>query len=198
LILKDKRAIVYLVDKYIKIKQMKKSIYRLLILATILGGYSCATIPKNAEAVKPFDKEKYLGKWYEIARFDFKFERNLDNTTAEYSINDNGTIKVDNKGFNTVKKEWSQAIGKAKFVGDENTAMLKVSFFGPFYGGYNVISIDENYKYALVAGSNLKYLWILSRETSIPEDIKTKYLSIAEKIGYDTSQLLWINHDRKQ
>lgn len=171
------------------------SVYSLIILITMLGIYSCATIPKNAKAVKPFDKEKYLGKWYEIARFDFKFERHLNNTTAEYSLNNNGSIRVDNKGYNTQKNEWKQAIGKAKFVGDEHTAMLKVSFFGPFYSGYNVIAIDDNYKYALVAGASLKYLWILSREPSIPEDIKTKYLTLAKKIGFETSNLLWIKHD---
>ena len=171
------------------------SVYSLIILITMLGIYSCATIPKNAKAVKPFDKEKYLGKWYEIARFDFKFERHLNNTTAEYSLNNNGSIRVDNKGYNTQKNEWKKAIGKAKFVGDEHTAMLKVSFFGPFYSGYNVIAIDDNYKYALVAGASLKYLWILSREPSIPEDIKTKYLTLAKKIGFETSNLLWIKHD---
>lgn len=169
--------------------------YALIIMISIFGLNSCASIPKNSSAVQSFDKEKYLGKWYEIARLDFKFERNLNNTTAEYSINKNGTIKVDNKGYNTIKKEWTQAIGKAKFVGPETTAMLKVSFFGPFYAGYNVIAIDEEYKYALIAGENLKYLWILSRETSIPSEIKSNYLEIAEKIGYNTSELLWVSHN---
>lgn len=164
----------------------------------MFGMFSCATIPKNATAVNSFDKEKYLGKWHEIARFDFSFEKNLNNTTAEYSLNENGTIKVDNKGYDTIQKKWKQSIGKAKFVKNDSTAMLKVSFFGPFYGGYNVIAIDEEYKYALIAGSSLKYLWILSRETSIPEDIKTSYLEIAEKIGYDTSELLWIEHSEKK
>ena len=164
----------------------------------MLGFNSCATIPKKAKAVEPFSKEKYLGKWYEVARFDFKFERNLNNTTAEYSLNKNGSIKVDNQGYNTVKNKWTQAIGKAKFVKDDQIAMLKVSFFGPFYGGYNVLAIDEEYKYALVAGGSLQYLWILSRETTIPEEIKVKYLAIAESVGYDTSQLLWISHDRKK
>ena len=168
-----------------------------LVLVVIFGFYSCGTIPKNAVAVKSFDKEKYLGKWYEIARLDFIFERNMDNTTAAYSLNENGSIKVNNKGYNTKKGKWAQAIGKAKFVGDESVAMLKVSFFGPFYGGYNVIAIDKDYKYALVAGESLKYLWILSRETEIPNEIKTKYLKIAENIGYDTAALLWINHDKK-
>ena len=172
----------------------KQLIYLLLTLTTMTG-YSCASIPKGAVAVKPFHKEKYLGKWYEIARKDFKYERNLNNVTAEYSLNDNGAIKVDNKGYNTVKKEWSQAIGKAKFVKDEHTAMLKVSFFGPFYSGYNVIAIDDEYKYALVAGKNLKYLWILSRNTTIPEEIKDRYLKIAQDIGYDTSDLIWVEHD---
>lgn len=157
--------------------------------------YSCSTIPERAVAVTPFDKDKYLGKWYEIARLDFKYEKNLNNTTAEYSLNDDGTIKVNNKGYDTIEKKWKQAIGKAKFVGKENIAMLKVSFFGPFYSGYNVIAIDDEYRYALVAGKNLKYLWILSRDTSIPVEIKDKYLKIAGEIGYRTSDLLWVKHD---
>jgi len=122
---------------------------------------------------KTFDIEKYLGKWYEIARMDFRFERDLNNVTANYSRNDNGTIKVDNQGYNYVTKEWKQAIGKAKPAGQPDEARLKVSFFGPFYSAYNVIALDSEYKYALVAGKNLKYLWILSRETTVPESIKT-------------------------
>ena len=176
----------------------KQFIYLLLIFTSMTGLYSCATIPKGAVAVKPFYKEKYLGKWYEIARKDFKFERNLSNTTAEYSLNENGTIKVNNQGYNTIKGEWKQAIGKAKFVGEENTAMLKVSFFGPFYSGYNVLAIDDEYKYALIAGESTKYLWILSREVNIPEEIKDKYLKIAKEIGYNTDDLVWVEHDKQQ
>lgn len=169
----------------------------MLVLIFLAGFYSCGTtIPYGATAVTSFDKAKYLGKWYEIARLDFKFERNLNNTTAEYSIRDDGKIKVDNNGFNTKKEKWVQANGKAKFVSDEKIAMLKVSFFGPFYSGYNVIAIDENYQYALVAGASLKFLWILSRETTIPEDIKVNYLKLAEEIGYNTADLLWIEHAR--
>ncbi len=158
--------------------------------------HSCSTIPKGAKAIEPFHKKDYLGKWFEIARLDFKFEKNLNNTTAEYSLNEDGSIKVDNKGYNTKKEKWEQSIGKAKFVKDENIAMLKVSFFGPFYGGYNVIAIDPEYKYALVAGSGLKYLWILSRSTRIPEKVKSNYLKIAKNIGYNTSELLWIEHNK--
>lgn len=167
-----------------------------LFLFILVGLFACKTIPDGAKAVTSFKKEKYLGKWYEIARIDFKYERNLNNTTAEYSLNTNGTIKVDNKGYDTLNKKWKQSIGKAKFVGDEDVAMLKVSFFGPFYGGYNVVAIDEEYKYALIAGGSLDYLWILSRETSIPSDIRSNYIKVAEEIGYDTSRLIWVEHDQ--
>jgi apolipoprotein D and lipocalin family protein len=173
---------------------MKHNILIYLILG-ISVLFSCSTIPNGAEAVRNFKKEKYLGKWYEIARLDFKYERNLNNTTAEYSLNENGSIRVDNKGYNTEKEEWDQAIGKAKFVDNADVAMLKVSFFGPFYGGYNVIAIDTDYKYALVAGSSTDYLWILSRETSIPDDIRKEYLKIAQRIGYKTEDLLWVEHN---
>lgn len=166
-----------------------------LFALTIIVG-ACSTIPENTTAISPFDKDRYLGKWYEIARFDLSFERNLNNTTATYSINPNGTIKVVNKGYNTVKEKWSEVEGKAKFIGADSVAMLKVSFFGPFYGGYNVIALDPEYKYALVSGGSLNYLWILSREKSIPNSVKEEYLRIAEEIGFDTSALLWVEHDQ--
>ena len=157
---------------------------------------SCVSIPKGVTAVSSFEKSKYLGKWYEIARFDFRFEKGLNNTTAEYSLNSNGTIKVVNRGYDYEKEIWKESIGKAKFVGNDSIAMLKVSFFGPFYAGYNVIAIDPEYKYALVSGSSFDYLWILSREKSIPADIKSLYLEKAEKLGYKVSNLLWIEHDK--
>ena len=158
---------------------------------------SCTTIPEGVTAVKPFYREKYLGRWYEIARFDFRFERNLNNTTAQYSVNDNGSVKVVNRGYDYEKKQWKEAIGVAKFVGNEDVAMLKVSFFRPFYGGYNVIAIDSGYRVALVCGNDLSYLWILSRETTIPEEIKQNYLSMAKKLGFDTSSLIWVKQDNK-
>ncbi|OPB86479.1 lipocalin family protein [Elizabethkingia occulta] len=157
---------------------------------------SCSNIPKNTKPIESFDANRYLGTWYEIARFDYKFEKNLDNVTAHYSFKDNGEIKVLNSGYNTETKEWKSAIGSAKFRNDKTTAALKVSFFKPFYAGYNVIALDKDYKYALVAGQNLKYLWILSREKSIPENIKEEYLKKAQSIGYDTSKLIWVKQDK--
>lgn len=174
---------------------MKKTISK--ALACILGLFTfnaCANIPEGAIAVKPFDSERYLGKWYEIARFDFRFERGLNNTTANYSLNQDGSIRVENQGYDYTKKIWKKAIGKAKFVTTSDEARLKVSFFGPFYGGYNVIALDSNYRYALIAGSDLSYLWILSRETTLPENIKQSYLDLAKKIGFDVSNLIWVEH----
>ncbi|MGZ4012383.1 MAG: lipocalin family protein [Flavisolibacter sp.] len=158
--------------------------------------FSCRSIPKGVEAVKNFQKERYLGKWYEIARIDFKYERDMNNTTAEYSAMSNGKIKVVNKGYNYKKKKWESATGKAKFVGDETTAMLKVSFFGPFYAGYNVIKLDNDYRYALVAGKDFNYLWILSRTSTIPADVKREYTEFANRAGFDTSRLTWVEHDK--
>jgi len=175
----------------------QKKIIPIFILFIVFSTFlSCSTIPEGAAAVKPFAKEKYLGKWYEIARLDFKFEKNLNNTTAEYSLNDNGTIKVLNRGYNVKKEKWVQATGKAKFVENDQIGKLKVSFFGPFYSGYNVIAIDKDYKYALVAGESLKYLWILSRERTMPNDIKEQYLKTAQAIGYNTSDLVWVEHNK--
>ena len=165
-------------------------------IVSIFAFNSCASIPKGATAVKPFDKEKYLGKWYEIARLDFKFERDLNNTTTNYSINKDGSIRVENRGYNYKTNQWKQAVGKAKFRADENEAALKVSFFGPFYTGYNVIALDNAYKYALVAGKDLGYLWILSRETKIPETVKQNYLKMAADLGYKTAELIWVEHNK--
>ncbi len=176
---------------------MNKNSYKYIILtAMVLLFFSCTNIPKGVRAVSPFQKDKYLGKWYEIARFDFRFERGLNNTTAEYTLRDDGKIKVLNRGYNYEKKEWKEATGKAKFAESDTVAMLKVSFFGPFYAGYNVIAIDKDYKYSLVAGSSFDYLWILSREKTIPESVKSDYLKIAQDYGFDTSKLLWIEHNQ--
>ena len=167
-----------------------------IIFILAITMFSCVSIPKNATAVKPFDKSKYLGKWYEIARFDYRFERNLNNVTATYSLRDDGSIKVDNRGYDTKKDKWKESVGKAKFVKDPNEARLKVSFFGPFYAGYNVIAIDKDYRYALVAGRNLDYLWILSREKTIPDNIKEQYVAKAKQLGYKTEKLIWVEHSK--
>lgn len=182
---------------------MKRKLPWYLGALAVVGGATAVwlqqarkSIPDNAVAVRSFDIQRYLGKWFEIARFDYRFERHLNNVTAEYSQVEDGKIRVVNRGFNTKTEEWKQAEGKAEFAGDADEARLKVSFFGPFYSGYNVVAIDPDYRYALVAGESLKYLWILSREKTIPEAVKENYLRQAESIGYDTGKLIWVTHDR--
>lgn len=167
-----------------------------LIACGILLINSCSSIPEKAKPVENFDVNRYLGVWYEIARFDFRFEKDLDNTSAQYQLDEDGNVMVLNSGYNFVKNKWTKADGLAKFRGNKDIAALKVSFFGPFYAGYNVVALDEQYKYALIAGKNLDYLWILSRTKTIPEEIKTEYITIAQEIGYDTSKLIWVKHDR--
>ncbi len=157
--------------------------------------FGCQSAPKNVVAVADFEVDRYLGKWYEVARFDFVHEKNMDNVTAEYSMNDDGSIRVKNRGYNYVKDEWKESIGKAKFQGSPAVGALKVSFFGPFYSGYNVIALDPNYQSALVSGKNYDYLWILSRTPSLPEATKTEYLEIADSLGFDIDKLVWVEHN---
>ena len=150
--------------------------------------------PAGAKPIKDFNPERYMGKWYEIARFDFKEEKNLINTSAEYKLNRDGTIEVINRGYDTLKRKWRTTEGKARFRKGRHNGALKVSFFGPVYSGYNIIDIDEDYQHALVVGKNLDYMWLLSRNTSIPDSAKERYLQKAENLGYDLSRLIWVRH----
>ncbi|WP_460687698.1 lipocalin family protein [Niabella aquatica] len=164
----------------------------LFIAAGTAAYFACRkTIPTGIKAINHFKKERFAGKWYEIARLDYRFEKNMSHVTAAYTPNEDGTIKVTNTGYNYKTYKQEQSIGKAKFAGNEEVAMLKVSFFGPFYAGYNVIAIDDNYQYALICGRSRDYLWLLSREKTMPETVKNEYLAIAEKAGFDISELVW-------
>lgn len=168
----------------------------ILLFITCMGLFSCSSIPAGLTAVHPFDVQKYLGTWYEVARFDYRFERNLEKVSATYSRRGDGLIKVENKGYDYIQKKWKQSVGKAKPARDKETGMLKVSFFGPFYAGYNVIAIDADYQYALVAGDNLNYLWLLSRTGRLPDSVRDKYLQLARKAGFKTEDLIWVKQDR--
>ncbi len=138
--------------------------------------------------------EKYLGKWYEIARLGHPFERGLVNVSAEYSLGEKGEVKVLNKGFSKKQNRWKEARGKAYFVdGNNKRGFLKVSFFGPFYGSYIIVELDkENYNYALVCGPSRKCLWILSRDKKISDEIKNKLILRAKALGFKTEELIWV------
>ncbi len=162
-----------------------------LFINALMG---CASAPENIEVVQDFNLNSYLNTWYEVARLDHSFEKNLIDVTANYTLNDDGTVRVENNGYNTKKEKESNIVGKARLRGLETEGALEVSFFGPFYGDYNIIALDEDYQYALVCGSTHKFLWILSRTPTIPDDVKMEYLAIAKELGYDTDALLWVEH----
>jgi apolipoprotein D and lipocalin family protein len=152
----------------------------------------CMGAPEGVEPVQGFDVERYMGRWYEVARLDHSFERGLEQVSATYALNDNGTVAVLNKGYRPDTGKWSQAEGKAKFVGAADVGALKVSFFGPFYGAYNVADLDPEYQHALVVGPNLSYLWILSRSPAPPAAVVERLVAKAKSLGYDTSQLIYV------
>ena len=167
-------------------------------IAIILGLFltGCVGIPENVKPVDNFELEKYLGKWYEIARLDHSFERGLTRVTADYSLQDNGGVRVFNRGYSPKENTWKEVEGKAYFVEGSDQGYLKVSFFGPFYGSYIVFELDhENYEYSLVCGPDKSYLWILARSPEIKEDIENILIAKASALGFDTGKLIFVDHD---
>ncbi|KPK11797.1 MAG: lipocalin [Acidithiobacillales bacterium SG8_45] len=171
---------------------MKKT--GLLLVSLILSG--CLGHPDTVKPVTGFELEKYLGKWYEIARLDHSFERGLQNVTAEYSLRDDGGVRVLNRGYSPKNSQWKQAEGKAYFVGEPDKGYLKVSFFGPFYGSYVVFGLDKkNYQYAFVSGPDTSYLWFLSRTPKVSDELKTEFLAQARALGFPAKDLIFVKHD---
>jgi len=164
-----------------------------LILPFLFGG--CLELPEGVAPVQAFMLDQYLGKWYEIARLDHRFERGLNNVTAEYSLKGDGGVIVRNRGFLEKKGEWRDAEGKAYFVGDQNVAHLKVSFFGPFYGSYAVFKLDPDYQYAFVSGGNTNYLWLLAREPHVDQKVVDDFVSKAQALGFNTDDLIFVHHN---
>ena len=172
---------------------MRSHIAFLGLLILFVG---CTGIPEGLQAVDGFDAGRYLGKWYEIARLDHAFERGLGNVTAEYSRGSGDEIQVLNRGFDIQKGQWREIRGVARFVGEKNIGSLEVSFFGPFWGGYHIIVLDrENYGYAMVTGPSRSYLWILSRQKTMDEEILADLISRAKAWGFETDQLIFVEHD---
>ncbi len=155
---------------------------------------ACTNAPQGITAVDNFVVERYLGKWHEIARLDHGFERGLTKVTAEYSLREDGGIKVINRGFDAETQEWQTAEGKAYFVEDANTGHLKVSFFGPFYGAYVIFELDkDDYQYAYIAGPNRDYLWLLARQPNLDNAQKQDFVANAQTLGFETDELIWLD-----
>ena len=171
---------------------------RVLILTLSLALAGCSTAPpEGLSPVTPFDLNRYLGRWYEIARLDHSFERGMSDVNATYQLQDDGSVKVINRGYDTQRGAWKEAVGRALFIGDRNTASLKVSFFGPFYGGYHVLALDQqDYRWALVSGPDRGYLWILARDKTLPTEVREQLLAKARAFGFATDQLIWVAQQR--
>ena len=169
-------------------------IKRLLFFIPILI-LACVNIPENVSPVTGFDIHRYLGTWYEIARLDHSFERGLEKVTAEYSLRNDGGIRVVNRGFDPKKNIWKETIGKAYFIGDSNLGRLKVSFWGPFYGAYNIIDLDKKkYSYSLVCGPNKSYLWILARAPHMEASLTSQLVNKAKALGFETDSMIFVSH----
>ena len=172
---------------------MRYILYGVLV---ILSG--CVSIPQGIEPVTDFEVDRYLGKWYEIARLDHSFERGLENVSAEYILRGDKGIKVINRGFDVKKGEWQEAEGKAFFVGDNATAHLEVSFFGPFYGSYIVFKLDDDYQVSFITSSNKSYLWFLSRKPFVDDKTKQYFLNQIRALGFDDSEIIFVNQVNAQ
>lgn len=166
----------------------------MFFLAFLVTG--CVGMPDGVTPVENFQLERYLGKWYEIARLDHSFERGLSRASAEYSRNADGSVRVINRGYSDKDSKWKEAVGKAYFVKSPDQGFLKVSFFGPFYGSYIILELDHhNYSYALVCGPDRSYLWILARSPKIDDDVKNALLAKAASLGFETEKLIFVRHD---
>ena len=155
------------------------------------------TMTVELSTVSSVDLERYQGKWYEIARLDHAFERGLQQVSADYTLRDDGGVRVVNRGYATSNNEWKEIEGKAYFVGSASVGHLKVSFFGPFYSSYIVFELDkENYQYAFVSGNSTSYLWLLSRTPNVSDELLARFTTWAGELGFDTEKLVYVVHDK--
>ena len=173
---------------------MKQSSLTFVVaLLVVLGG--CASRPDGVEPVRPFDVQRYKGEWFEIMRLDHSFERGLTNVTATYTLRDDGSVGVLNRGFDRKNCRWKEADGRAVFQGDRDTASLSVTFFWPFAGGYHVFALDQqDYGWALISGPSRSYLWILSRKPDLSVDIRNRLVDQARSLGFPVGELILVNH----
>lgn len=175
------------------------NLIKVIVLSLFILPAACMGVPDKVKVVDSVDANQYLGTWYEIARLDHSFERDLEQVTATYTKNEDGSIKVINRGYNPKTQEWQQAEGKAYFVDAPNadgtyTGKLKVSFFGPFYGAYNIMELDKPYyNYVMVCGPDKSYLWILARTPQLTYPIKQELMSKAKALGFETNNLIHVN-----
>ena len=174
---------------------MEKISKSLILICIMFLFTACSSKNPPLQTVEKVDLERYLGTWYEIARYEHFFEKDCKNVSANYSIMNEETIKVINKCTKIQTNEKKEAMGRAYAI-DETNSKLKVSFFRPFYGDYWVLILDENYEYAVVGTPNREYLWILARDKKLPLKIQNDILEKLPSLGFDISKLLWTMQEK--
>jgi apolipoprotein D and lipocalin family protein len=168
-----------------------------LLICTIGFLNGCRSTSK-LEVVNDFEIDRYLGVWYEAARMPHGFEKNLSSVSANYSFNEDGTIKVLNRGFNDKNQKWEQIEGVAKFKGSAEEGWLKVSFFKPFYASYKILHLNSTYTEAIVTGPSYGYLWILVRDPSLTESELNELVARARALGFDSEKLIFVDQSKNQ
>ncbi|WP_270174020.1 lipocalin family protein [Diaphorobacter sp. ED-3] len=163
----------------------------------VMAGCANTSPPPGVKAVTPFDLQRYQGRWHELARLDHSFERGMTDVSATYTPQADGSVRVVNRGFAAASGQWREAVGKALFTGAPTTGSLKVSFFGPFYGGYHVAALDPDYRWALVLGPDTSYCWILARDKQLDAAQRDAIVARAQALGVDTHALIWVTHKRQ-
>ncbi|WP_227506169.1 lipocalin family protein [Marinobacter psychrophilus] len=167
---------------------------KLIIAPLLLMVGACTGLPEGIQPVKSLDTDRYLGTWYEIARLDHSFEQGLSRVTAKYELQDDGSLKVINRGYNVDKSEWKEAEGRAVFVNEDTNGHLKVSFFGPFYASYVIFELDDQYQQAYITGYNRNYLWFLSRSPKVSDEAVAEFKKTALDAGFDLQELIVVDH----
>lgn len=180
----------------ISVKTINVEKIALLLSALLLA--SCLGRPDGVSPVEQLDTQRYLGTWYEVARLDHSFERGLSNVTADYSMREDGGLRVINRGYSTEEGDWQQAEGRAYTIEEDQPGHLKVSFFGPFFGSYVVFELDPDYQYAFVAGNTTNYLWLLARTPAISDELKTHFLQRAKSLGFPVDELIFVDQSLNQ
>ena len=165
----------------------------ILMAAIVLSG--CVGKPEGVVPIRPFAIDRYLGEWFEIARLDHSFERGLTNVTATYTLRDDGSVGVLNRGFDRKTCQWKDADGRAVFQDTKDTASLSVTFFWPFAGGYHVFDLDQvGYGWALISGPSRDYLWILARRPDLPPEIRNRLVEKARSLDFPVNDLILVDH----
>ena len=175
-------------------KKVAQFFYFWIFSTAVISTSGCIGVPSGIQPVEGFIVERYLGTWYEIARLDHRFERELEAVTARYSMSSKGEIRVVNRGYSRKDGEWKEITGHAKPVSDSRLAHFKVSFFGPFYASYIVFELDrQEYSYAFVSGYETDYLWLLSREPVVSDFVMDKFKKTVKASGFAVENLVWVD-----